>query len=108
MEPVVASAVLFGMAKAYTTTQGVDVPFTTQLAISSLLGASAYATSMSEIDNPAMRALTTGSLFAGIMYFGFNTRRPLLYATLGTVASYTAEIITAKNPPAEEQEDGDY
>ena len=107
--PALTAGLLFGVAKAYSIAQGVEVPVTSQLLVCGLLGASAYVSRHAPDQNPAVRALTTGSLFGGGMY-ALGNRDVLTYAVLGTMASYGADVIIytgkASQPPETDEMPG--
>jgi hypothetical protein len=94
IQPAVSAGILFSIAKLYAVSQGLPVPTSVQLTTSAALGASAYIAQYTEQDNAAVKALTTGSLFAGVMYFGFGSSDVVTYGVLGTAASYLADIVT--------------
>jgi hypothetical protein len=54
-------------------------------------------------ENPAVKALTTGSVFAGGMYLGLGNESVLTYAVLGTLTSYAAEIILPRADQKKEE-----
>jgi hypothetical protein len=99
------TAVLFlGVAKAYTTSQGVNAPIAGQAAVAGVLGASALAVRTVPSANPAVRALTTGSVFAGAMYLLGNDEDLVTHAVLGTICAYAADLILPENVPEEVNE----
>ena len=92
--PALTAALLLSVARVYAVSQGVDVPLATQATVSGLLGVSAYVSRYApEQDNPAVRALTTGSLFGGSMYFVLGNKNVITYAVMGTLAAYTADVL---------------
>ncbi len=107
--PTLTAGLLFGVAKAYSIAQGVEVPMTSQMLVCGLLGASAYVSRHAPDQNPAVRALTAGSLFGGGMY-ALGNRDVLTYAVLGTLASYGADVIIytgkASQPPETDETPG--
>lgn len=96
--PLVASGLLFALARGYSMSQGVDVPLTTQLLVAGVLGGSVYVSGFTEQENPATRALVAGSLFAGSMY-ALGNDRVLTHAVLGTLTTYVSDIVL--EPPKE-------
>jgi len=104
--PLLTGGLFFLIARGYTMTMETEVPIETQLIISSVLVASAYATEKTQTEkNPAVKSLTTGSLFAGAMYVGLGNSNLVLNAVLGTLTSYAAEVILSKNEENEQEEE---
>jgi hypothetical protein len=101
--PLITAGLFFAIAKCYTTSQNSDVPVSAQLVVSGVLGASAWAAEQANRDNPAVKALTTGSLFAGAMYLGLGSERVLTHAVLGTITAYAAELIAPDEKEREEE-----
>jgi hypothetical protein len=93
--PLLSAGLFLGIAKLYTVSQSVEVPLTDQLVVSAVLGLSALAVEHAPLpgDNPAVRSLTTGSVFAGGMYLGLGNESVLTYAVLGTLTTYAAEVL---------------
>jgi hypothetical protein len=101
--PLITAGLFFAVAKCYTMSKNSDVPVSTQLVVSGVLGASAWAAEQAKGDNPAVKALTTGSLFAGAMYLGLGSDRVLTHAVLGTITSYAAGLIAPDEKESEEE-----
>ena len=92
--PLLTAGLFLAAAKLYTTSQDIDVPFQNQVVVASVLGASALAVENGPVDNnTAVRSLTTGSVFAGAMYVGFENDNFITHAVLGTLSAYASEIL---------------
>ena len=92
------AGLFLGLARVYTASQGLEVDLTGQVVVASVLGASSLAVRAVPAQNPAVRALTTGSVFAGAMYLLGNDSDLVTHAVLGTVCAYAAEVILPENP----------
>ena len=97
MQAAVTAGLFLALAKVYTTSQGINTPIAGQAAVAGVLGASALAVRSVPSANPAIRALTTGSVFAGAMYILGNDEELVTHAVLGTVCAYAAELIHPEN-----------
>ena len=72
-----------------------------------VLGLSAYATQVSKQENPAVQSMSTGTLYAGIMYGAFENENLLRTAIIGTACSYVAQTLTAHTDTASQPHDED-
>jgi hypothetical protein len=104
MQAALTAGLFLGVAKVYTTSQGVNAPIAGQAAVAGVLGASALAVRTVPSANPAIRALTTGSVFAGAMYLLGNDEDLVTHAVLGTICAYAADLILPENMPEEVNE----
>ena len=104
MQAAVASGLFLVFAKVYTTSQGINAPIAGQAAVAGVLGASALAVRSVPSANPAVRALTTGSVFAGAMYLLGNDEDLVTHAVLGTLCTYAADLVLPDKVVAEEGE----
>jgi hypothetical protein len=97
--PLLTGGLFFLLARAYTMSIGVEVPTSSQLLVAGVLTASAVISEQVPA-NPAVKALTTGSVFAGSMFLGLGNDAVLTHAVLGTLTAYAAEVLV----PVEEEE----
>lgn len=102
--PLLTAGLFLAVARVWSVSKGVEVPMSSQLVVSGVLAASAWAAEQAQAEkNPAVKALTTGSLFAGAMYVGLGSDRFLTHAVLGTLTAYAAEVVLPeKEKQAEE------
>ena len=93
--PLLSAGLFLGIAKLYTISQDIQVPLSDQLVVSGVLALSSLAVDNAPLpdENPAIKALTTGSVFAGGMYVGLGNENVLTYAVLGTLTTYAAEVL---------------
>jgi energy-converting hydrogenase Eha subunit A len=99
MKQAAASAAIFlGVALLYSKSQGLDVPFASQAAVAGVLGLSSLVVSSAPLpdSNPAVKALTTGSIFAGAMYALGNSDDVVAHAVIGTLSSYGASMLVSE------------
>jgi len=97
--PLLTGGLFFLLARAYTMSIGIEVPTTSQLMVAGVLAASAVVSEQVPA-NPAVKALTTGSVFAGSMFLLLGNDAVLTHAVLGTLTAYAAEVLV----PDEEEE----
>lgn len=90
--PIVTGGLFFLLARAYTLSIGIEVPTSSQLLVAGVLTASAAASEQVPA-NPAVKALTTGSVFAGSMFLLLGNDAVLTHAVLGTLTAYAAEVL---------------
>jgi hypothetical protein len=92
--PLLTAGLFFVIAKGYTTYNNLDVPLETQAIVSGVLAVSSVIVERANLEkNPAMKAVTIGSLFSGAMYFGLGDESVMLNAVSGTLTSYAASVI---------------
>lgn len=96
-QAALTSGLFFGAAKLYTISQNVRASATGQAVVAGVLGASALAVRVVPAANSAVRALTTGSVFAGAMYVLGNDEDLVTHAVLGTICAYAADLILPEN-----------
>jgi hypothetical protein len=108
--PLVTAGLFFLIARGYAVSRGVDVPVMRQLTVSGVLAASALASEFIETPdrNPAVKSLTTGSLFAGSMYVLLGSDAVAIHAILGTLSAYAAEVVVPESLRAAEVVDPFY
>jgi hypothetical protein len=104
MDALVAGGLFFVGARGYTTVMGVDASAQTQLIVSGVMAGSAYVSSLTGQNDPAVRALTAGTIFAGSMY-ALGNENLVLHAALGTVATYGATLLLTMDEKKEDEED---
>lgn len=93
--PIFTAGVWIGLTQLYAILTDRDLPMNVVLVNAGVLGLSSYATQVSHQDNnPAMKAISTGTLYSGIMYGAFANEQVVRDAMIGTACSYTAELLT--------------
>jgi hypothetical protein len=100
--PLLTGGLFFLLARAYTMSIGVEVPSSSQLVVAGVLAASAVVSEQVPA-NPAVKALTTGSVFAGSMYLLLGNDAVLTHTVLGTLSAYAAEVIVPDDGQEEEK-----
>ncbi len=83
---------------------GIDADLRTQLIVSGVLAGSTYASGLTGGADPAVRALTAGTIFAGSMYVLGNDA-VVLHAVLGTVATYGASVLLTMDEKKDDEEE---
>jgi hypothetical protein len=103
--PLLTAGLFFAIAKGYTTYNEIDVPVETQAIVSGVLAASSAVVERAQLENnPAVKAITTGSLFSGVMYFGLGNDNVMMNAVLGTLTSYAAYVILPEEQKRTEED----
>ena len=99
MNAALTGGLALGFCKGYTTVRGTECPLDIQVQTAGVLGASKLLVEQVVSPDPIMRAVATGSVFAGGMYGLFDDKSWMRWVALGTAASYIADVVL---PPQKE------